>query len=335
MHADTLIWGRNFVEGDTRGHVDLPRMISGGVALQVFTIVTGVPRGFNMERTLAPQGIADDSIALVAFFQRWGLDSILSRKSRGEFQAKLLSEFSKKSEGRLWLIQTKREFEDYLVARKKYMNITAGVLGIEGLHCLEGNLSNVDLFYKLGVRTMGITHFFDNELGGSAHGENKGGLTQFGKEVVHRMSKLGIVVDVAHASDQVIEDVLNIGPGPVISTHHGVYSLCPSPRNLKDSQIKKIAESGGYVSIGFFRPAICGDNDLTAILDAIMHVCKLVGPDHVALGSDNDGSVNVPFDITGLIHIVNGLLSRNVTEKDIHKIMGGNAKNLLLKVLPK
>jgi len=180
---------------------------------------------------------------------------------------------------------------------------------------------------------MGITHFFDNDLGGSAHGVLKGGLTPFGRRVLSRMSELGIIIDVAHASDKVIDEILEIATTPVVSSHHGIFNLCPSPRNMKDDQIKGIAKSGGYVSIGFFRPAICGSNDLDAILDAIVYVMELVGPDHVALGSDFDGSVKVPFDVTGVINIANGLLARKVTVDNIRKIMGENVKELLLKML--
>ena len=190
-------------------------------------------------------------------------------------------------------------------ARQKLLEVTerliyrGGILATEGLHPLEGRLENVDRLYDAGFRIAGLTHFFDNELGGSAHGIHKGGLTPFGKEVVRRLEQKRILVDLAHASPRVIDDVLAQATRPVLVSHTGVQGTCPGPRNLSADHVRRIAATGGVIGIGYFRGAVCG-SDAGAIVRAIRYTVNLVGVQHVALGSDFDGATGVPFDTTGL-----------------------------------
>ena len=207
------------------------------------------------------------------------------------------------------------------------------MLATEGLHPLEGKLENLDRLYDAGFRITGLTHFFDNEIGGSAHGWDKGGLTPFGKQVIQRLEEKKIIVDLAHASPKVIDDVLAMAQRPVLVSHTGVQGTCPGPRNLSDAHVKAIAAKGGVIGIAYFHGAVC-DLNAAGIVRAIQHAVKLAGVKHVALGSDFDGAIRVAFDTTGLVLLTQGLLEAGFSESDIADIMGGNIKRLLLAQLP-
>jgi microsomal dipeptidase-like Zn-dependent dipeptidase len=207
------------------------------------------------------------------------------------------------------------------------------VLVTEGLHPLEGKLENVDRLYEAGFRITGLTHFFDNEVGGSAHGMVQGGLTPFGRQVVARLEEKKMLVDLAHASPHLIDDVLAIAKRPVLVSHTGVKGTCPGPRNLSDAHIKAIAATGGVIGIAYFQGAVCG---LTAadIIKAMQHAIAVAGVKHVALGSDFDGAIRVAFDTTGLQLLTQRLMEAGLSESDIADVMGGNVRRLLLENLP-
>ena len=200
---------------------------------------------------------------------------------------------------------------------------------LRAVHC---NTAHVSAPHAAGVRMIGPTHFFDNEFGGSAHGENGAGLSDFGKSAVQKMNELGIFIDLAHASPAIVEDVLNLTTKPVMVSHTGVRAVLDSQRNLSDAQIQKIAANGGIIGIAFFDMAV-GEPELPNIIASIKHVRDLVGVEYVALGSDYDGSVAVPFDITGLPLIVEGLMNAGFSEAEIRAVMGENVKNFFLKNL--
>lgn len=149
------------------------------------------------------------------------------------YQAHKLSRFAKKSKGKLTFIKSVQDLEYYFQQRKQDPRITAGILRIEGAHALEGNLANVDLFYQAGFCMIGPAHFFDNEMGGSAHGLEKGGLTEFGRKVIRKMEELNMIEDLAHASPKMIDDILNLTTRPVIVSHSGVKGTFNNNRNLK------------------------------------------------------------------------------------------------------
>ena len=179
-----------------------------------------------------------------------------------------------------------------------------------------------DVFYEAGYRMMAPTHLFDNALGGSNTGANQGGLTELGRQVVQRMEELGIVIDLAHASEAVALDVLEMVTRPVVVSHTGVQATCATQRNLSDPLIRRIAEGGGVIGIGFWETVICS-TEPEAIVRAMRHVVDLVGVDHVALGSDFDGTVRLNFDATGLVRITEALLEAGFSDEEIRKIMGG------------
>ncbi len=329
LHADPLLWNRDLTQRAGYGHVDIPRLIEGGVALQIFDTVTKVPA----RQSYQDNDASSDIITLVAVLQRWPLRTWSSLKERALFQAHKLHEFARASQGKFSLIRSRQDLEAYLEQRRVDPHRTAGILGIEGLHPLQGDVANLDVFFREGFRIMGLEHFFDNELGGSAHGLSKAGLTDFGRAVVRRMEELHILVDVAHSSPAMIDDVLAMATRPVMVSHTGVKGTCEHIRNLSDEHVRRVAASGGVIGIGYWDAAIC-DVSLAGIVRAITHAVKIGGIDHVGLGSDFDGATETPFDTTGVPRITEALLAAGFSEEDIGKIMGGNVLRVLRANLP-
>jgi membrane dipeptidase len=328
LHADSLLWGKDLLK-QSYGHVDIPRLIQGNVTLQAFTVVTKVPSPLLLE------GNRDrsDTITKLAILQRWPLPTWFSLKARAFYQARQLHALARKSSGTFRVIQTQQDLNRYLEQRQGNQNITAGLLGLEGAHALEGKLENVDRLYDAGFRFIGLAHFFDNEVTGSAHGLEQGGLTPFGRTVLQRMDELNLIVDLAHASSQTIEDVLQVSTRPVLVSHTGLNGTCANARNLSDRQLQQIARRGGVIGIGFWKTAVCGE-DTQAIVRAIRYGVDLVGVEHVALGSDFDGAVRLPFDVAHLEQITAGLQQEGFTESEIKQIMGLNVIDLLQQLLP-
>ena len=329
LHADSLLWGRDLLERGTHGHVDVPRLIEGNVALQAFTVVTKTPRSMNIESN----DDSTDNITLLAVAQRWPSRTWSSLKERALYQADKLHKFAEASGGKLVVIETNANLSSYLDRRKREPGITAGFLGIEGAHALDGDLANIDVLFDAGFRMMAPTHFFDNDIAGSAHGVNKGGLTDKGREMIKRMEAKRMIVDLAHASPRTIDDVLAIATRPVVVSHTGVKGTCDNTRNLSDEHLKRIAATGGVIGIGYWDTATCGTN-ARAIARSIRYTANLIGAQHVGLGSDYDGAIAAPFDTTGLVEITDALLAEGFSDVEIEMIMGGNVIRVLTQALP-
>jgi membrane dipeptidase len=329
LHADSLMWNRSLDSRHSRGLVDIPRMIEGGVALQAFTVVTKVPWGMN----ISSNSDSSDMFTLLAVAQRWPVRTWSSLMERALYQAERLHESARSSGGTFSLIETRAELEVYLERRRKDTHLTAGYLGIEGAQVLEGKLENVERLFQAGFRMMSPSHFFDTEVGGSAHGENKTGLTPFGFKVIAEMQRLGMLVDLAHASKKTIDDVLRVTKKPVVFSHTGVVATCDNQRNLSAEQLRRTAAKDGLIGIGFFETATCG-RDLAAVVRAIRYTADLVGVSHVALGSDFDGFVRTPIDAAGLPALTQALLDGGFSQNEVRLIMGGNVMYLLSRVLP-
>ena len=329
LHADSLLWGRDLLQRNRRGHVDVPRLVEGNVALQAFTIVTSAPYFVNLDHNRA----GSDLISLAAVMQRWPIATWSSLRERVLYQARQLGQFAERSNGTLVVIRSAQDLERYLARRAHDGKITAGYLGVEGAHALEDDLDNIDVFYDAGVRMMAPTHFFDTSLGGSAHGEHKGGLTDLGRDMVRRMEAKRMLVDLAHASRETIDDALAIATRPLVVSHSGGRGTCDNNRNLDDEHVRAIAAGGGLIGIGYWPAAICG-NDGRAIARAIRHVVDLGGIEHVALGSDFDGATTTPFDTTGLAEVIDALLEQGFGDAEIAQIMGENALRMLRESLP-
>lgn len=329
LHDDVLLWERDLLTRYDFGHSDLPRMLEGRVALQVFSTVTKTPRGINYERN----GADSDNITLLAMAQRWPRATWDSLLQRALYQAQKLREASANSDGRLVLINTRDDLASFISAWQQNPQRLAAVLATEGLQPIEGKLDNIDTLYAAGFRIAGLTHFFDNEIGGSAHGLEKGGLTPLGRAVIKRLEAKAMLIDLAHASRPLIDDVLGIATRPLLVSHTGVEGTCKGPRNLSDKHLQGIAATGGVIGIGYWDAAVCATS-VEAIVKAMRYTADKVGVEHVALGSDFNGTIHAPFDVTGLPQLTEGLLEAGFSPDEIAAIMGGNVQRLLLKSLP-
>jgi membrane dipeptidase len=324
MHADSLLWKRDLIERSDRGHIDLPRLIEGHYALQVFSSVTKSPKGQNYNSN----GADSDTITSLAIIDLQPPRTWNSLLQRSLWHAQKLKDFAERSGGRLRLITTPSDIDRLLADRKNGDAAVGGMLSIEGLHDIEGDIANLDVLYAAGFRMAGLAHFFDNDIAGSMHGRRKGGLTALGREVVQRMEKLGMVVDVAHASHATVADVLAMATRPVVSSHGGVQATCKVNRNLNDDEIKGIAKTGGVIGIGYWEGAVCSTRPQD-VARAIAHVRDLVGIDHVGLGSDFDGATITGFDSSQVAAVTQALLNSGFSEEDIRKVTGGNVLRVL------
>ena len=331
MHSDSLLWDRDLTVRHAYGHVDVPRLIEGNVSLQTFSIVSKVPFGLNMEKNPTDAG---DLITLLAVAELWPPRTWTSLKERALYQAGRLRRFSERSGGKLAIITSLRDLDRYRALREKNPGMTAGLLSIEGAQVLEGDLKNIETLYRAGFRMMSHAHFYDNDMGGSAHGARKGGLSEKGKQMIALMERKGMILDLAHASPASIDDILAVATRPVVVSHTGVRGACDSIRNISDRHLSAIARTGGVIGIAYFPVAVCG-SDIRHIVASIRHAVNVAGVEHVGLGSDFDGCVTTPFDTAGLIRLVDALLSAGFTGEQIGLIMGGNTLRVLRQVLPK
>ena len=329
LHADSLLWGRDLLQRNTYGQVDIPRLADGNVALQVFSLPTKAPRGLNIESN-EDKG---DEIFWLAMVDRWPPKTWNSLTERALYQARRLHQFAQGSRGGFVVIENSADLSSYLERRRLNGRLTAGLLSVEGAHALDGKLENLDVLYRAGYRMMSPSHFFDNDIGGSAAGVHKTGLTEKGREWVRQMEARRMIVDLAHASPKTIDDVLAIATRPVVVSHTGVKGTCNNNRNLSDDQIRAVAANGGLIGIGYWSTATCG-TDARAIAKAMRYVSDRVGVEHVALGSDFDGAVTAPFDTTGLVEITDAMLEAGYSEPEIRMIMGENVVRFLRANLP-
>ena len=255
------------------------------------------------------------------------------------------------------------------------------LLGIEGGHLINSDLTVLARFHSLGARYMTLTHILNVEWADSSTDKPAhNGLTDFGKQVIRQMNRAGMMVDISHVSDKTFQYALAVSAAQLIATHSSCRALCSAPRNLSDEMIRQLAAKGGVVQINFhagflseaFRRAmkadprideeidrrieeLCGEDhacrlleadkmirdlvaqgklprvEWTEILDHIDHAVKLVGADHVGLGSDFDGA-DMPYgmdDASQLPRITEALLEKGYSESDIQKILGGNLLRLM------
>lgn len=230
------MWNRDLLKRADRGHVDLPRLEDGNVALQVFSSVSKSPKGQNYDSNSADS----DNITLLTIAQLQPPRTWFSLLERSLYHAKRLEDAAADSAGRLMLIRTKGDLEKLLAARAEGKQVTGGLFSVEGLQNLEGKASNVDKLYDAGLRMAGFTHFFDNELAGSMHGEKKGPLTDLGREVFDDLEQHGVIIDIAHASHPAIAEMLARATKPVVASHGGVQATCKVNRNLTDDEIREL-----------------------------------------------------------------------------------------------
>lgn len=324
LHSDSLLWSRDFLKRAARGHMDLPRLQDGHVALQVLASTTKSPKNQNYDANSADtDNITGLVIAQLQPIRTW--DSLFERAL---WHAEKLHRAVAESQGKLRAVASPADLDALLAARQGKPLATGAMLSIEGLHVLEGDIANLDKLYAAGFRMAGLAHFFDNDLAGSMHGLKKGGLTPLGRQVIERMEAKGMIVDIAHCSNACVADILKMARRPVVSSHGGVQATCKVNRNLSDDQIRAVAATGGLIGIGYWDAAVC-DTSPASIAKAMKHVRDLVGIGHVALGSDYDGATTVRFDTAHLAQVTQALLDAGFSDEEIRAAMGGNAIRVL------
>jgi membrane dipeptidase len=329
-HSDSLMWKRDLMDQHDYGHVDIPRLQQGNVALQMFTTVTKSPDGINYE---ANSSDANDNITKLALVSLWPTNTWNSLAERALFQASKALEMASEFPQQVSLITSKSNLSQFILQRQANPQLLGMLLGTEGSHALDGDLKNIQRLFDSGFRMMSLQHFFDNKLGGSLHGESGAGLTEFGLEALKKMQDLGIMLDVSHSSERVVKDVLAFSSQPLLISHTGFYGHCASARNISDALMQQIAAKGGLIAVGYWDGAVCEAN-VNEIAKAIKYGIELVGSEHIALGSDYDGATSVPFDTSELIYLTQALLDLGLSELQIKQVMGANMLRYLQLHLP-
>lgn len=324
LHSDTLMWNRDLNDRVSRGHMDLPRLQDGNVALQLFSSVTKTPKNQNYDGN----GADSDNITLLTFAQLQPVKTWHSLVERSLYHAAKRGDAVAGSNGALAAVDSAADLDKLRAVRQTTLRPVGAMLTIEGLQNLEGKASNLDRLYDAGFRMAGLTHFFDNELAGSMHGLKKGGLTPFGRNIVRKMEAKGMIVDIAHLSHTGVAEVLAMATRPVVSSHGGVQATCKVNRNLTDDEVRGVAKTGGVIGIGYWDGAICS-TDPRAAAKAMKHVRDLVGIQHVALGSDYDGATTVRFDTSQLVQVTQALMDEGFTAQEIRAVMGENALRVI------
>jgi membrane dipeptidase len=324
VHADSLLMKRDLNKHEDRGHLDIPRLQIGNVALQVFAAATKLPSEQNNDT---------DYMTFLAMIQLWPIKTWFSIVERALYQAKKLEQFAKESEGKLVFVKNQQELNAVLAQRKDGSDQIAALYGIEGAHSLEGNLDNVQVLFDAGVRLMGVTHYFDNKLAGSFTGLSGDGLTDFGRKAVLKAVDLGIIIDIAHLSTKAVEEILALSDKPVILSHSGMKGVCDTAKNFPDDLVKKVVAQGGLVGIGYYKGTVC-DSSPEGIVRSIRYAIDTLGVDSVALGSDFDAPIAVDFDASELAVLTHTMLAQNFTEEEITKVMGANAVDFFSRYLP-
>ena len=236
---------------------------------------------------------------------------------------------------------------EHIIFAKNYQQITgaiaqhkaAAILTIENGSALEGDINNLDKFYNLGVRSIGLTWNGSNEIGCGVGGDNlPGGLTPFGFAVVKRMNKLGMLVDVSHINEASFWDVISTSTAPIIASHSNSKAVCSHRRNLTDDQFKALIKNGGVTGINLCPPFLneSGTANISDILRHIEHFFALGGEDNVGMGADFDGIASTPADVPGVENIgdiFDALLRKNYTEEQVRKIAGLNFMRVLEQIL--
>ena len=224
------------------------------------------------------------------------------------------------------------------IKRAQEQNKIGTLLAVEGGDVLEGEILNLRILYRLGVRAMTLTWNFRNEIAdGAMEDKSLGGLSAFGHAVVREMNRLGMVVDVSHLSEKGFYDVIEVSEKPIAATHSNAWSICRHPRNLKDDQIRILAQKKGVMGTNFYPPFLSHEAAGSAdIIRHIEYIAALVGTDVIGFGSDFDGIEETPADICGpegYCKIINELLKLNYKEEDVRKITCGNYLRLLREII--
>ena len=303
-HCDTPMFfpqGINFATRDSRILVDLPKMTEG--RLDATIMVAYIPQKMAESAYTYANSIFDKIETIVGD----NADHLALARTPDE----------------LW--------QNKLAGKKSIM------LGIENGKALEGKLSNVQHFAQRGIVYITLCHNGDNDICDSAKGEQTfGGVSDFGKEVIAEMNRLGLMVDLSHAHEKSFYDALDISKTPIVCSHSSCRALCDHPRNLTDDQMRALAKKGGVCQITVYPGFLRTDSQATIldVMDHLDHAINVMGIDHVGLGTDFDGDGGVPglADASELSLFTRQLLQRRYSDDDIQKIWGGNFLRVMKQV---
>ncbi len=323
LHSDTTIYIRDFGYDFSKKHlpprfgpnlifthIDLPRMKQGG--LDVVTLAICVHPFTNQEKGAWEK--TKKSLEVLNQLVKQNPELVLARRASDIIQA--------------------------------YKNGKRAVLiGIEGAHHLEGKLERIDYLYEQGARYLTLAHFKSNSFAISDADPEPAfdGLSEKGKELVRRMEKLGMLIDLAHCSKATLLAVLKQTKGPIIATHTACEALNSHHRNIDDEEIRAIAQRGGVIGVIFYPKYLGGRKglkkpDASRIVDHIDHIREVAGIDYIALGSDFDGLVSLPrgfYDVSDIAQITQVMLERGYSEEEIKKVLGENFLRVFAQVCGK
>ena len=214
--------------------------------------------------------------------------------------------------------------------RLKHEGKKAIMMGIENGYAIGHDLSLVEHFRKRGIVYMTLCHNGDNDICDSARKSNNehGGISKFGADVIRELNRVGMMVDLSHASEKTFYDALDISQVPIVCSHSSCRSLCDHPRNLTDEQMKRLASKGGVMQITFYEGFLRQDGQ-ASLLDAVEHInhaVNIMGIEHVGIGTDFDGDGGVPglAHAGELINLTRALLRERYTERDLSLLWGEN-----------
>ncbi len=327
--------GRSFFEQSDKGHIDLPRAQQGGFGGGFFAIFVPPPPSekFSWQANLI---ITDTGYEIR---MAPPIDPIYAQKVAISVMA-LLFRLEEASQRQLKVVGTSGEIEDCL--RK---GVLAAILHFEGAEAIDPELDALEVFYRAGLRSLGIVWSRPNAFGHGVpfkfpHSPDTGpGLTDAGKRLVKACNQLGIMLDLSHLNEQGFWDVATLSDKPLVATHSNVHALCSTTRNLTDKQLDAIKESGGMVGLNFSVGDLREDSKQdvnTPIEVMIRHIDYMVermGIDHVGFGSDFDGTTisQEIGDVTGLPKLINALREHGYDDAALRKLAHKNWIRVLSK----
>ena len=214
------------------------------------------------------------------------------------------------------------------------------MLGIENGLALEGDIANIKHFADRGVVYITLCHNGDNDICDSARGNNThNGVSEFGAKVIAEMNRLGVMVDLSHAHEKSFWYALDISATPIVCSHSSCRALCDHPRNLTDSQMKALADKGGVCQITIYHGFLRSDGEATVmdVLAHLDHAVKVMGIDHVGIGTDfdGDGGVRGMASSADFVNFTRMLMAKRYSEQDIQAILGGNFLRVMAEIQKK
>ena len=324
--------GRHFLERSSVGHLDLPRARQGGFGAGFFAIFAPSPDHPGDTIKFTEHGY---EVPLAPSLERGpALQMALDMMA-------LLFRLEEQSKGRMRVVRTVAELQECLDG-----DCLGAILHFEGAEAIDPDLGALDVFYRAGLRSLGLVWSRPNAFG---HGvpfqypkspDTGPGLTDAGRELVRACNRLGILVDVSHLNERGFWDVAELSTAPLVATHSAAHAICPSTRNLTDRQLDAIRDSDGLVGMNFEPCAVRpdGDNNPDTPLDVLVkevdYLVERLGIDRVAFGSDFDGAT-MPreiADVTGLPNLLAALYARGYDGAALAKLAHGNWIRVLAKI---